>query len=378
MINNYFWLLLRSFERHKLFMSLYAVAFIFSMMVIAIASSVFTVILNPDCLKDNGRNVYHISQGKGRNYRGDFNKKSILKLKNLPEDVDVGRYYNRFETRIVKGVDIFEFNYVYIDSIFCNHLDLNFVDGENLNRIHFRNRAKVAIVSDRLVERLELKNPIGEYLICANRRFQIVGVFKRASSFKEFVADCYIADTSLPDFKSPFFSIYIFSSDAELISTAEQRLNNQNDKNEYRFESLYEKRYDNSLQETIKITVVIILLMLLPVLFLVNLVTHRMELRWGELGIMRAFGATRRSLYVHLLIENLLLTLACGIVALCLSHYILSIILYGYVRSLFDFALPLNGTVMVISLFMLFGILTAMIPARRVSRRTIVASLNEG
>ncbi|MDE7160164.1 MAG: ABC transporter permease [Muribaculaceae bacterium] len=62
-----------------------------------------------------------------------------------------------------------------------------------------------------------------------------------------------------------------------------------------------------------------LVLLLLPAINLSTMTRARMRRRVAEIGVRRAFGATRRSIVAQLLTENLLLTLAGGLAGLALS-----------------------------------------------------------
>ena len=70
-------------------------------------------------------------------------------------------------------------------------------------------------------------------------------------------------------------------------------------------------------------TLIFLLLLLVPAINLSGMNSTRMERRLGEMGVRKAFGASRSILIKQVLIENLLLTGLGGLAGLLLSYLII-------------------------------------------------------
>ena len=68
---------------------------------------------------------------------------------------------------------------------------------------------------------------------------------------------------------------------------------------------------------------VLLVLLLVPALNLSGMIASRMENRLAEMGVRKSFGAGRRALLSQVMWENLLLTLAGGILGLVLAWVIM-------------------------------------------------------
>ena len=123
------------------------------------------------------------------------------------------------------------------------------------------------------------------------------------------------------------------------------------------------------------ITTVMVLFMLLPALNLVNLNTGRMLERSSEIGVRKSFGATSAHLVWQFLVENALLCLAGGLIGLGVTGVILQWIessgLVPYLEVRLNFAV--FGYSMLLTL--VFGILSGLIPAWKMSRLDPVDAL---
>lgn len=133
-------------------------------------------------------------------------------------------------------------------------------------------------------------------------------------------------------------------------------------------------------------------LLVIPAVNLAGMVSSRMERRLSEMGVRKAFGASRNTLARQVLVENFLLTCIGGLLGLILS-YILVLTGRSWVLTLFDSwptALPegvdlslspemlFNPTVFIITLGVCFTLnyLSAIIPAHYGLKKSIVHSLN--
>jgi putative ABC transport system permease protein len=118
-----------------------------------------------------------------------------------------------------------------------------------------------------------------------------------------------------------------------------------------------------------------LLFMLLPALNLVNLNTGRILERSSEIGVRKAFGATSAQLAGQLVVENVLLSMAGGLIGLALTRLVLwwleSAQLIPYLK------VGLNPTVFACGMLLafVFGLLSGLIPAWKMSRLDPVHAL---
>ncbi|NDV59502.1 ABC transporter permease [Bacteroides sp. 519] len=142
--------------------------------------------------------------------------------------------------------------------------------------------------------------------------------------------------------------------------------------------------------EMVKMYIITILVLLLvPAVNLSGLTLSRMRRRLSEIGLRKAFGATRNELVVQILSENLLYSLLGGIVGLGLSYIaalLMSDMLFSNYFSAFQsgentvsatFLLSPSVFALAFLFCLLLNLLSAGIPAWRTSRRDITDSLNE-
>jgi putative ABC transport system permease protein len=118
-----------------------------------------------------------------------------------------------------------------------------------------------------------------------------------------------------------------------------------------------------------------LLFMLLPALNLVNLNTGRILERSAEIGVRKAFGATSAQLVVQLVIENVVLCLAGGLIGLLCTEAVLWWLqganLIPYLKIHLNFTVFCYGLLITL----VFGVLSGVIPAWKMSRLDPVHAL---
>ncbi len=121
-----------------------------------------------------------------------------------------------------------------------------------------------------------------------------------------------------------------------------------------------------------------LLFMLLPALNLVNLNMGRIMERSGEIGVRKAFGATSADLIGQLVLENVLLCISGGLIALACAQGILSWLssmnLIPYLNLHINWVVFASGLL----LSCVFGLLSGVIPAWKMSRLDPVVALKGG
>ena len=135
-------------------------------------------------------------------------------------------------------------------------------------------------------------------------------------------------------------------------------------------------------------SIVLLLLLLIPAINLSGMMGSRTRKRLAELGVRRAFGATRGNIQSQVMWESMLQTLLGGALGLLLS-FLAAYALRGMIYEDSTTALQLGDvTLNPVTLFspiiffyaflfcLLLNVLSALIPARNVSRKHIVDSIH--
>ena len=138
-----------------------------------------------------------------------------------------------------------------------------------------------------------------------------------------------------------------------------------------------------------RLVIIILILLIVPAINLSSMTLSRMRKRMSEIGVRKAFGATANELLHQVFWENLILTLLAGILGLILSYsatFLLNSFLFGNSENVIltgETSLAMDMlfsplTFLVAFCFcLLLNLLSAGIPAWRVSRMNIVDAINQ-
>jgi putative ABC transport system permease protein len=124
--------------------------------------------------------------------------------------------------------------------------------------------------------------------------------------------------------------------------------------------------------------VLALLFILIPTVNLVNINISRIMERASEIGVRKAFGAPSRTLVGQFLVENILLTLIGGTVGFVLSIFVLRGIAQSGLFSYARFTINLRVFAYGMALAVVFGLISGVYPAWRMSRLNPVQALKGG
>ena len=146
----------------------------------------------------------------------------------------------------------------------------------------------------------------------------------------------------------------------------------------------FANQYENLNANFWKYGIMILIILLVPAINLSGLTNTRMRRRLEELGIRKAFGATRNELVWQVLNENLVLTVMGGLLGLALAYLFLWLMSDWLLQTVWGATATMNASMVSPVIFLIaFGfclilnMFSAYVPAWRVAHTPIVDSLNE-
>ena len=307
----------------------------------------------------------------------------------------------------------------FANGAFWKVFSFRFVDGQPFTQKDVEAKAQVAVIGESMAKRLfaAVEGVTGRHFAFNGRDYRVCGVVRDVSNATPETA----GDLWLPLLNAQYISkeldrfgllgnvfVSLLVDDAENFETVRSEVQDvfrrytQQDKDyEYdlmgqpdpywlsTFRQDVEKAPDT--MELVKDFLYILLaLLFIPALNLSGMISSRMDSRIAELGIRKAYGATRRRLLEQVLCENLLLTLLGGLAGLLFSYLIVLTasdwILTLFDKNIYDTSLSTSLTPEMLFNPAVFGcalavcvvlnVVSALVPALGAMRHPIMESLN--
>lgn len=307
----------------------------------------------------------------------------------------------------------------FANGAFWKVFSFRFVDGQPFTQEDVEAKAQVAVIGESMAKRLfaAVEGVTGRHFAFNGRDYRVCGVVRDVSNATPETA----GDLWLPLLNAQYISkeldrqgllgnvfVSLLVDDAENFETVRSEVQDvfrrytQQDKDyEYdlmgqpdpywlsTFRQDVEKAPDT--MELVKDFLYILLaLLFIPALNLSGMISSRMDSRIAELGIRKAYGATRRRLLEQVLCENLLLTLLGGLAGLLFSYLIVLTasdwILTLFDKNIYDTSLSTSLTPEMLFNPAVFGsalavcvvlnVVSALVPALGAMRHPIMESLN--
>lgn len=128
----------------------------------------------------------------------------------------------------------------------------------------------------------------------------------------------------------------------------------------------------------VQCVVLVILFMMLPSINLINLNISRIMERSSEIGVRKAYGASRRQLVIQFVVENILVTFIGAFIGFVLSYLVLLQIEKFQWLAVVDLSFSVRTFIYGIVLVLMFGLLSGAYPAYRMSKLHPVNALKGG
>ena len=304
------------------------------------------------------------------------------------------------------------------DDAFWKVFEFDFVSGKPYDNADFDAGAAKAVISEDMARRLfGTSEVVGKTFLLNHTAYLISGVVRPVSKLARYAyAQVWIPLSSTNAFTTTWgdenimglVSVLILAKSTEdfpAIHNEADRLRAVFMAGHPNFDLLYRGQPDTyfvaaqrhsannppAVKEAIRQYILTLLVLLIvPAVNLSGLTLSRMRKRLSEIGVRKAFGASRRELMIQVLSENMLYSLLGGILGLVLS-YIAAFLLGGMLFSV-DFVsdgvndlrtmcidLLFDPSVFLLAFLACFllNLLSAAIPAWRITRTNIVDAINE-
>jgi putative ABC transport system permease protein len=294
----------------------------------------------------------------------------------------------------------------YTDGNFWRIMDFDFVSGRAFTGEEVKNAQQVCVINEATARSyFGTTDVVGRPIEIDLKRYRVAGVVRNVSAAQVYAyADVWVPYTLSPKFfkdsrlEGDFLPVLLAPSAAAVPAVSEEyqqmmkRIEIPKPKEVKAIYSYADPilpgmtravlsnndpslRNDNLNTFYALVGTLALLFMLLPALNLVNLNVTRILERSGEIGVRKAFGAAGRDLVGQFLVENLVLALVGGLLGLGLAAGALALVNEAHPIAYAHFSLSWRVFGWGMAFTLLFGLMSGVYPAWKMSRLNPVAAL---
>jgi putative ABC transport system permease protein len=411
MFKNYFKIAIAVLKRRKFFTFISLFGISFTLTILIVVTAFVDNMLSPDYPEVNrDRSLYVKSviekSSKDGNSRSNPPSFYFLNTYAAPlksaEKVAISSFYSAGTTFVNDKKLVV--NVKYTNAAWWDVLRYDFIEGRPYGQPEIGGSERVAVISESTKEKYfgDDVAAIGKCIEVDNTQYRVIGVVKTVPLAMTFsYADMYVPYTASNDdlkdqsLHGNYSAIILAPSRSDLPGVRDefqQRISQvKTGDNEYDLLSCNADSYlesytrdllgngtDSGVTKLCIIAGILLLIfMLLPTLNLVNINVSRILERSSEIGVRKAFGASSRTLVGQFIVENIILTVLGGIISVVLAFLTLRIL--NGSNLLPDTTLHMNYLTLLYSLVacLLFGFISGVYPAWRMSRLNIVSALKK-
>lgn len=408
MLKNYFKIAIAVLKRKKFFtfISLFGISFTLAVLMIITAFVDHVVGASyPEPNADRSLYILTTSYTSTKNHNQmntspsyDYLNKYVRSLK-TPEKVSISSFSRPVSSFLNNKK--YSFKLVNTDAEFWEIASFNFLEGKPYNDQQIKNGENVIVINEEARKAYFGSQPaVGKIFTTDGINYRVIGVVKSVAITKLFTsADVYAPYTcpksgyDAKGFQGSYKAIVLArkKSDFPAIDAEYQQTVKKIPFADDRFDIL-SSHLDTFLECVIRpglgnnsdsgigklyliMGILIFIFLLLPTVNLVNINISRILERSSEIGVRKSFGASRSTLVIQFIVENLILTLIGGCIGLALTFLAIWYInASGWIPAV---DLKINFTVLKYGLLLciFFGILSGVYPAFKMSKLQIIKSL---
>lgn len=414
MLLNYLKITLAVLQRRKFytFISLFGISLTLTILVVATAFVDHLIAPGyPEINRDRSLYIWNLKEKDTKN-KGQssgpvsfsFINKYVRTLKTpakisaatIPNSINI--YVNNHKLKV---------NYRYTDGTFWDITSFDFLEGKNYTQQNIANNDFVVVINDYVRDEYVGKGQpaVGKMIEIDNVNYRIIGVVRgcpitrlQVSSDLYFPYNTSKSDIKKQELRGHFGAIILPDDPADIPKLQAEfdavvskiKLPPTGDK-WYSPDKVYVSAdtYLSSFTRQVLgeggdtglgyfITIVIgitFLFMALPAINLININVSRIMERASEIGVRKAFGASSKTLVMQFVIENIILTLIGGVLAIFMSLGVIYYLNHSNLIAYIDLSFNWKVFAGAIVVSLLFGLLSGVYPAWRMSKLQVVEAL---
>lgn len=413
MIKNYFKIAIAVLKRRKFFTFITLFGISFTLAILMVITSFKDSLLSatyPENKRDRILYVNHVSQrnsqfGYTMNSEPSFSfvQKYIMKM-HTPESIGVCSAPRA--SSIYLNDKKLDLHIRYTNKQFWDVLDFVFLEGKPFTEQQVTNSEHVTVISQEAKKQYfgTDESVIGKYIEADDEKYKVIGVVKDVPatmlySFSEIYVP-YTAPKSNyknQSYQGDYYALLLAksTSDIKQIQNEYQQIiskvppedpKNFNELTSFAdpYTASFTRRILGNKNDSgivyfyVVMGIFTLLFMLLPTINLVNINVSRIMERSSEIGVRKAFGASSSRLVMQFIFENIILTFLGGLLGLIIAFIVITVFNHSNIIPNADLTINLRVLSYSILLCLVFGLISGVLPAWRMSRLNVVTALKTG
>jgi putative ABC transport system permease protein len=411
MLENYFKIAMAILKRRKFFTFISLFGISFTLTILIVLTAFIDKIVDddyPNAKNDRSLYVRNLEQTGGTN--GNFSSSSGLmsfyfldhyvgSLK-TPAKIAISSIYKSTNTYVNNKKIVID--YKYTNAAYWEALDYEFLEGKPFTSQQVMNGDLVTIISEDIKTKYfgDMPSVVGKFIEANNVQYRVCGVVRNVPItsyllYGEMYLPYTVSKGGYQDhsYRGDYLAILLAGSRAEVPKMQEEfdQMVRKIPMESKQYDTLYchadsyltgylrtgNEANSGMTYAILAITIFVFIFMLLPTLNLVNINITRIMERSSEIGVRKAFGASSKTLVYQFIIENLILTLLGGMIGFILSAIILQC--FNSADLIPNLRLSLSLTVFFVGMItcLIFGLLSGVYPAWRMSKMNVIHALKE-
>ncbi len=402
MLINYIKITLAVMRRRKFFTFISMFGISFTLLILILITAFFNHMLGPNYPEWNRDKMAYIMMVEQKNSeKGWANTgpmsysyaKRFVKTLKTPEKVALSSIPSTINA--YSGGHKFRLFYRYTDAEFWDVTQFDFLEGRPYTQQDIDQNAMVVVINEQTRENYygENASAVGKTIDIENVTYRIIGVVRGVPLIRlHTTSDVWMpynamkTDLNDPGYGGTFSALIQLKKETDIapvkaeyadvvsrIPPQDPELNQITSIADGFVESItrniFGSRDDSGLRMTfLFLTVFALLFMLIPALNLINLNISRIMERASEIGVRRASGASAKHLVVQFTIENVLISLIGGLVALILAVALIAAFNASDIYPHADLRVNWLVAGMAFLLSLVFGLISGVYPAWRMSK----------
>ncbi|MFC6996332.1 ABC transporter permease [Rufibacter roseus] len=411
MLKNYLKIAWAVLQRRKFFTFISLFGISFTLMVLMVVTSLFDHVFGPQMPERESDRLLFVNNLREQ-FKNDgmssgppsyyFLDRYVRSLK-TPENISINSIFTTVNSYVNNKKLTLDLKFT--DEAFWEILEFNFLEGRPFSAQEVANATRVAVINQNTRKSyFGDKEAVGQYIEVDQVKYKVIGVVKDVPALRlHSYADLWVPITlKSQDFKRTSLRGSYFAtikakkaSDVPKIKDEYgqmmQQLNKQVSKEDKEVHSYADNIFgtfarsflgggtkDKSTFLYMILAGAAFLFMLLPTINLVNINISRIMERSSEIGVRKAFGASSKTIIGQFVVENIFLTLLGGMLGFLISAGVLEIINNSGIIAYADLGLNLRVFAWGLLLCLVFGLVSGVYPAFKMSRLNAVEALKGG